>query len=346
MDQYVAFVKKYQKAIDLCASVDVLPFRNPGRPPAGMDSHSLSYRNLKYLEKAGIKPVPVVHLGADINIWFRRYVEEGYQTIGLGGLVGSLAKPFCKHWVDRCFDFICKKGKPRVRLHGFGVTSHEYLLRYPWWSVDSTTWTKKGAFGQILMPRYRRGNWIFTQDDLVNAGLSADNWPKHCNPWNVFMSEEHPTKGQENSMHFLSMKLKEQQLVKEWLRYLAIPLGTVGGNRDGVLTCHDLRRIANLKFFEILRDELDPKYRRRAPRGFNSPQPPKIPKKRKGVRIKEEGPIIFYSGRANNGSHPEEDTVLGTEANVMLTFEHSHNKTKPDPRFRRIAQKRGCKIED
>lgn len=190
LEGYAAFVKKYHYGIDLCANVDVLPFKSSGIPPKGKDSHTLSYRNLKLLEEMGITPVPVVHLFADINVWLRRYVEEGYPVIGLGGLVGSAMTENCRKWVDRCFNFVCPDGKPVVKLHGFGISAHEYILRYPWYSVDSTTWTKLGAFGYIIVPKFRKERFIFTPQDLVDIGHPIDNWVEDCNPWTVTLSEE------------------------------------------------------------------------------------------------------------------------------------------------------------
>jgi hypothetical protein len=47
--------------------------------------------------------------------------------------------------------------------------------------------------------------------------------------------------------------------------------------------------------------------------------------------------IIFYSGDGCPAmSHPE--ILWGIDANVMLTYMHSHDKKKPESRFRAIKK--------
>jgi len=245
---------------------------------------------------------------------------------------------------------ICPNGKAVVKVHGFGVTAHEYLLRYPWWSVDSTTWTKKGGFGTIFMPKKRQGEYIFTPQDLIRLGLPVENWAKTCGPWSVFISEESPQRFQAGSMHYDKLKPAEQKVIRDWLDHINVPLGTHGGEWDGVITDHNQRRIVNLRFFEILREKLPTiKNARWQPPpkigfGLHSTKKLKKPKtKAKIIVPKTEKPIIFYSGCSSIASQPE--VVLGTEANVMLTYHDFHKKNKPDSRFRRILEARGHKFD-
>ena len=43
-----------------------------------------------------------------------------------------------------------KDGKPKVKVHGFGMTTRELLFRYPWASVDSTSWYSSRYGGCFL----------------------------------------------------------------------------------------------------------------------------------------------------------------------------------------------------
>lgn len=38
-----------------------------------------------------------------------------------------------------------------TRVHGFGITSHDLLTKYPWYSVDSTNWKYCVAFGATML---------------------------------------------------------------------------------------------------------------------------------------------------------------------------------------------------
>lgn len=235
MDDYAKFVKKYQIAIDLYANVDAV------------GNAEITYRNQKYLEKKhNLSPVPVVHYKTDLK-WLKKYMDEGYELIGLGGLVGSMNQDGCQYWIDRAFDLVCDQPSrlPKVKLHGFGVTSYELLLRYPWWSVDSSTWTKVGAFGGILVPHKRRGKFVFTEQ-----------------PYVIKVSQESPT-AKEQGRHYLTMSPTEQRIIREWLDEIRVPLGKMGDDgekvEEGVMTDHSYRRAACLLFFEKMRESL-PEY--------------------------------------------------------------------------------------
>lgn len=254
MDAYAAFIKKHKSAIDYYANVDAIP--NP----------EVTFRNQKYLEKNhGLSPVPVVHYKTDLS-WLEKYIsrsglaESGsddgkrdtdvpkHPLIALGGLVGSTNQERCKDWLDRAFAVICDQpsGLPRARIHGFGVTSFPLLLRYPWWSTDSTTWTMVGAMGGILVPHMRHGKWVF-KDPFPYVVKFSDK------------SKEIKLAGK----HFYTMAKGEQRRVLQWLEEIDVPLGAKDKEGEvteyGVTNRHCERKAANLLFFERMRKTL-PEY--------------------------------------------------------------------------------------
>ena len=227
MDNYAAFIKKYKIAIDLYANVDVIP--NP----------QLTWRNQKYLEKKhGLNPVPVVHYPTNTK-WLKRYMKAGYKIIGLGGLVGSTIKKSCRDWIDECFDIVCDSPDrlPKVKIHGFGVTAYKFLLRYPWWSVDSAAWDKIASYGGICVPHKRKGKFVF-----------------NTAPYLMKISMESP--GRRTRKHFLTMPQKERDIIKEWLSFINIPIGSLDEKGEvkeqGAVTFHVYRRIANLIFYDMM----------------------------------------------------------------------------------------------
>ncbi len=232
VDSYAAFVKEHQIGIDYYAVVDAIP------------NAEITYRNQKYMEeKHGLSPVPVVHYGCKVS-WLEKYLEEGYAYVGLGGLVGAASEAGVVSWLDRCFDVVCDQPSrlPKIKLHGFGVTSHPLLLRYPWWSVDSASWTKVGAFGGILVPYKREGKFTFTKPPLT-----------------VSVSGESP-KANDSGKHYLTMSRAEQKIMREWLELIDVPMGRLGEGGEieefGVTTRHIERRKACLLYFEALRKSL------------------------------------------------------------------------------------------
>lgn len=110
-----------------------------------------TYQNQKLMESYGVKPLPCFHYGED-----ERYLEwylANYDYVTIGGMV-PISTPQLIHWLDRIWErYLCDpSGRPRVRVHGFGLTSLPLMKRYPWFSVDSSTWVMWSANGMLLVP--------------------------------------------------------------------------------------------------------------------------------------------------------------------------------------------------
>jgi len=168
-DEYVEFVKTHQQGLDLYATIDAIP------------DPDLSWRNQQYLESKGIHPVPVVHLGTDMK-WIRHYMERDYEVLGLGGMVavnrGGTGRGV-RNWLDKVFTTICDpcSGFPRIKTHGFGLMG-PLVFRYPFYSVDSTTWVTSGSYGRLLVPKRRQrvkgGQRVFVYDESpISIGISS-----------------------------------------------------------------------------------------------------------------------------------------------------------------------------
>lgn len=112
-----------------------------------------TYRNQLEMEAYGVKPLPCFHAGED-----ERYLEwyiENYEYITLGGMVGSSTKQL-SIWLDRIWDryLVDGAGRPKLKVHGFGITSIPLMKRYPWFSCDSSSWIQSAAFGTIIEPEH------------------------------------------------------------------------------------------------------------------------------------------------------------------------------------------------
>lgn len=115
-----------------------------------LDTNSVpeTLANQKYLEentKAYI--IPIYHLSDWLDPKYRslleRYIEK-YPYIGLGGSAGvSINNDMRKKFLDFCFSHT----KAKTKVHGLGMTSNWMLERYPYYSVDSTSWQQIARFG-------------------------------------------------------------------------------------------------------------------------------------------------------------------------------------------------------
>lgn len=112
-----------------------------------------TWQNQKHMEHLGVKPLPCFHFGEDER--YLDYYLENYEYITIGGMVGKSAKTLAT-WLDRIWDkhMISGSGKPKIKVHGFGLTSLPLMKDYPWYSVDSSSWVQSAAFGSILTPTH------------------------------------------------------------------------------------------------------------------------------------------------------------------------------------------------
>lgn len=168
LDEYIAFIKANIEHIDVYASLDVIP-GVPGRGASTKEREEAaeqSWANFLYMKSEGVDPLPVYHYGEDPR-FLERMLDYGCDYIGIGGLVG-IPGSLRMVWLDRVFKRLTDaKGMPIVKTHGFGMTSVPLIFRYPWYSVDSTTWIKITQTGAILLPAMRGGEFVFDQAPAV-----------------------------------------------------------------------------------------------------------------------------------------------------------------------------------
>jgi len=161
LEKYVDFLKREEKRFEVYANFDVI--NNPEK----------TWENQQYLEKEGLKPIPVFHLGSDTK-WLKMYLDKGHKYIALGGIVPNpvpVVVPMLDNiWFNHLVD---KDGMPKVKVHGFAVTSTDLMRRYPWYSVDSTSWVLYGRFGIVLVPRFRNGQWCYYEEDPLRVAFST-----------------------------------------------------------------------------------------------------------------------------------------------------------------------------
>jgi hypothetical protein len=110
-----------------------------------------TWKNQMEMERRGVRPLPCFHYGEPVEVldWY----VANYSYITIGGMV-PISTPQLKLWLDRLWrdHLTLPDGTPKIKVHGFGLTSLPLMMRYPWYSVDSSTWVQWGANGMILIP--------------------------------------------------------------------------------------------------------------------------------------------------------------------------------------------------
>lgn len=143
----------------------------------GIGDPQLTWENQVRMERLGTRPLPCFHYGEDER--YLEYYVAHYDYITLGGMV-PISTPQLRLWLDRLWERYLTDGagRPRVRVHGFGLTTLSLMERYPWYSVDSSSWVQIAATGNILIP----GKGIIavssTSPAAKQAGRHVDNIPE------------------------------------------------------------------------------------------------------------------------------------------------------------------------
>lgn len=107
-----------------------------------------SHKNYNYLRDRGLDVVPTIHYGEKPET-IDRYVQDGVDFIGLGGMVGRKSEPKrLLRWALSMFRYVRDK-RPNVRFHGWGVTHPDLVMNLPWFSVDSSGFASAYRYGRL-----------------------------------------------------------------------------------------------------------------------------------------------------------------------------------------------------
>jgi hypothetical protein len=110
-----------------------------------------TWKNQKRLEALGSAVLPCYHYG-EPEEYLTHYIDN-YEYITIGGMV-PINTAQLRIWLDRIWTkyLTDETGKARLKVHGFGLTVPELMRRYPWYSVDSSSWVQIAANGGIFLP--------------------------------------------------------------------------------------------------------------------------------------------------------------------------------------------------
>lgn len=165
IDKYIAFIKRNKDYINVYATLDVI------------GDFEGTYENTLYMESEGLKPLPVFHFKSPLKE-LRKMVEK-YDYLALGGLVPiAKSRKKLRKWLDTCFSII----KNKAKVHGFGVNALWAWKRYPFYSVDATSWLMGGKFRRMVT--FKQGKlkevskWGDKSKSLDRLKVIQDNYRK------------------------------------------------------------------------------------------------------------------------------------------------------------------------
>jgi hypothetical protein len=193
IEEYISFIKEHQSEIEIHANLD------------DIGDADKTWKNQRKMERAGLSPIPVYHLDEDPK-YLRWCMEYPYFAVGgLASAKGVSLSPF----LDSVFRKVCTKKSdflPTHKVHGFGIATPEILCRYPWFSVDSTSWVMYGRYGIVLIPRRLDNKFRY---DIP--------------PYTLAVSSRSKAVGDEK--HFRNFSKMEKEWIVEYCESKGCPMG-------------------------------------------------------------------------------------------------------------------------
>lgn len=171
VEAYAEFVKSTRPYWSVCSSLDVIG--------QGDEAAAASYRVMRELHGLGADVIPVFHV-REPDAWLEKYIAEGHEYIAIGGMV-----PESTAWLMDRLDGLWgtimtrKDGSPKLKVHGFGLTVFSLMFRYPWFSVDSTSWLMTGVYGACVLPTPRGIKRVFFSAESPQA-RKIEGWHYHA----------------------------------------------------------------------------------------------------------------------------------------------------------------------
>ena len=141
VEVYAAFCRDHEDIIEVPSVLDVVG-----------DAVG-TWHNQKKLEDLGVNCLPCFHFGEPEEAL--KYYVENYEHMTIGGMV-PISTPNLIRWLDRIWPeyLMNPDGSAKLKVHGFGLTSQDLMERYPWYSVDSSSWIQVSSFGSVFIPDY------------------------------------------------------------------------------------------------------------------------------------------------------------------------------------------------
>ena len=154
IDEYISYINSHPE-IEYFIELDEIPYPVLNVQTA-KESAEGSWRNYLYMIERLDDPyklLPVYHFGEDIK-YLQQMLEFTYKGkhipyICIGGRHGVSTLEQEKYF-DRIFNIIKHSSNPDVKIHVLGMTVLNSLTKFPFFSADSTTYVKQGAYGLLF----------------------------------------------------------------------------------------------------------------------------------------------------------------------------------------------------
>ena len=161
IDNYINYCKNVKseagdKTELIFVNLDVLPGHYGVYPSKDQreESAEKGWANMEYMENAGIKVIHVFHQHEDFK-WLKKLMAH-QEYIGISP-ANDEVQSSKNNWLKKVFTMV----KTSNKCHGFAVTSLNTLLKFPFYSADSSSWVVGAKYARI--PVFKNGKFSSLQ---------------------------------------------------------------------------------------------------------------------------------------------------------------------------------------
>ena len=159
LDAYADFALAHRDVFTVVANLDVIPGAPGAAAPTSAAVERAAAQGWEHYEHlrrrfAGcpFTLLHAYHYGEDSR-WLKKLMDQA-EYLAVGGIATpGLTTGAKRAFLDGIMPLLTDDaGRPVRRFHGFGVTGLSLMRRYPWYSVDSTSWLMATRFGSVHVP--------------------------------------------------------------------------------------------------------------------------------------------------------------------------------------------------
>ncbi len=158
--QYASFINRHDIEHFFELDIDVLVGIN--------EVERLRYKLEKLTNR---QCIPVWHKSRGKDYWLK--MVKDYSYVAIGGIVTREIKPSEYKYFTW---FLNEAKKENCKVHGLGFTNLTGLHKYPFYSVDSTSWLSGNRFGSVS---YFNGETIITKNKEQGQRVKTNKVARH-----------------------------------------------------------------------------------------------------------------------------------------------------------------------
>lgn len=174
LPEYLAYCMRYRHDVEYFFNLDLGP-------------HDVQLQNFKALVACGCPTIGIVSnlmtfetIQKFIDIY--PYIGISYSVMGESSGSSSYLT-----YLDRLFEYLYRTNQTHVKTHALGLTKLPVMKKFPFYSVDSSTWINPSRYGAVYafekgnlrtIPAVKKGSGIRRHG--VICALQRQEWSDHA----------------------------------------------------------------------------------------------------------------------------------------------------------------------